>query len=82
MTASGLCCDHPLIRLHCQERPDASRGPYWLACRCGAFTPYAPTPDAAWALESALSVPSARQLLPTASPSRQSAVSYSREVQQ
>lgn len=54
---TGLCCDHPRIRLHWQERPDGSKGPWWLACACGAFTGYADTHDAAWALERTLCAP-------------------------
>lgn len=51
------CCDHPRITLRWHTRPDASRGPWWLTCACGAFTDYAPDADAAWRLESALSCP-------------------------
>jgi hypothetical protein len=51
------CCDHPSTRLCTHARPDGSHGPFWLACSCGAFTPYAATASEAWALESALSLP-------------------------
>ncbi len=57
MTAFGLCCDHPRIRLHWHTRPDGSKGPFWLTCACGAFTDYADTHDEAWRLESALCLP-------------------------
>jgi hypothetical protein len=80
MTASGLCCDHPRITLRWHTARNGSKGPWWLSCACGAFTDYAPNADAAWALESALSCPSARQLSPAAALPRQSGASYSREV--
>lgn len=73
---SGLCCDHPRIRLRWQTRPDGSKGPWWLSCACGALTPHAPTHDEAWRLESALSLP---VRTPAAALPRQSG-DYPREV--